>query len=414
VAERRWRILGTAFFALIMTAACSQNAGGTQAAGAPVATDAAGLHASHSVSALPAGPADAAGVPPAAAATGVVRDYYVAAETVLWDFAPNNTNKFAGAPFTEDEQVFVKNGPSRIGHKYYKSLYRRYADASFRTRKATPEDSQLGMLGPVIRASVGDTVRVLFKNKTPYPASIHAHGVFYDKASEGAPYADGTTGAAKLDDAVPPGGTHTYTWQIPERAGPGPMDRSSVMWMYHSHTDEVADTNAGLVGPIVVTARGKAKADGSPTDVDNELFAYFSVVNENESPYLARNLSALARPPKVVAPGDEEAFEESNLMHSINGYTYANTRNGGSLFKMSRGQRGRWYVMTLGTEVDLHTPHWHGNTVVSMGMRTDMVQLLPGMMTVADMTADNPGIWAFHCHVNDHIKAGMQARFQVS
>jgi hypothetical protein len=51
---------------------------------------------------------------------------------------------------------------------------------------------------------------VLFKNDTPFPASMHPHGVFYDKASEGAPYADGTTGADTEDDAVPPGGTHTY------------------------------------------------------------------------------------------------------------------------------------------------------------------------------------------------------------
>ncbi len=37
-------------------------------------------------------------------------------------------------------------------------------------------------------------------------------------------------------------GRHTYTWLVPDRAGPGPGDGSSLMWMYHSHTDEVADT----------------------------------------------------------------------------------------------------------------------------------------------------------------------------
>ena len=68
---------------------------------------------------------------------------------------------------------------------------------------------------------------------------MHPHGVFYDKSSEGAPYNDGTHGAKKADDAVPTGGTHTYIWEVPERAGPGPDDGSSVMWMYHSHTDEV-------------------------------------------------------------------------------------------------------------------------------------------------------------------------------
>jgi len=55
---------------------------------------------------------------------------------------------------------------------------------------------------------------------------------------------------------------------VPNRAGPGPMDGSSVMWMYHSHSDEVGDTYAGLVGPVIVTARGQARDDGTPRGVD--------------------------------------------------------------------------------------------------------------------------------------------------
>jgi hypothetical protein len=80
---------------------------------------------------------------------------------------------------------------------------------------------------------------------------------------------------------------------------------------------------------------------------------------------------------------------------------------------MQLGQRVRWYVMSMGNEVDLHTPHWHGNTVIAAGMRTDTIGLLPATMTIADMTPDDPGIWLFHCHVTDHILAGMQTRYQV-
>ena len=43
---------------------------------------------------------------------------------------------------------------------------------------------------------------------------------------------------------MPPGKTYTYSYAVPDRAGPGPMEGSSVMWMYHSHTDEVGDTYA--------------------------------------------------------------------------------------------------------------------------------------------------------------------------
>ena len=69
--------------------------------------------------------------------------------------------------------------------------------------------------------------------------------------------------------------------------------------------------------------------------------------------------------------------------------------------------------MSMGTEVDLHTPHWHGSTVTINGMRTDVANLMPASMVTADMVPDTPGTWLFHCHVGDHIAAGMQARYRV-
>jgi hephaestin len=107
---------------------------------------------------------------------------------------------------------------------------------------------------------------------------------------------------------------------------------------------------------------------------------------------------------------DDDAFQESNLMHSINGYVYGN----GPMMRMRAGERVRWYVMSMGSEVDLHSPHWHGNVVTTtMGMRTDVLQLLAGSMQTADMRPDDPGTWLFHCHINDHITAGMVTRYEV-
>jgi FtsP/CotA-like multicopper oxidase with cupredoxin domain len=96
-------------------------------------------------------------------------------------------------------------------------------------------------------------------------------------------------------------------------------------------------------------------------------------------------------------------------MHSINGYVYGNM----PMITMHQGERVRWYTMDMGTEVDLHSPHWHGNTLLVNGMRMDVVQLLPGGMVTGTMIPDDPGTWLFHCHVNDHILAGMLVRYQV-
>jgi hephaestin len=114
-----------------------------------------------------------------------------------------------------------------------------------------------------------------------------------------------------------------------------------------------------------------------------------------------------------VVPGED--FEESNLKHAINGFLWANFPlvNGDQAMTMRRGERVRWYLLGMGTEVDLHTPHWHGQSLLWMGMRTDIIELLPASMKVADMIPDNPGLWLYHCHVNDHITAGMLALFRV-
>ena len=343
--------------------------------------------------------------------TGRTRTFYIAAEEVDWNFAPSGSNQITGQPFGELENTYTLSGPDRIGSIYHKARYFEYTDASFTIRKRSESRwRHLGILGPVIHAEVGDAIKVVFKNNTTIAASVHPHGVFYAKdGSEGAPYNDGLP--AKLGDAVPPGGMFIYLWDVPERAGPGPGDGSSVFWMYHSHVDEVTDTNAGLIGPLIITARGKADHDGSPADVDREFVTMFKVFNENVSPYLDYNIQTFTGNPGSVNPDDDD-FSESNLMHSINGYVYGNLDV--KDLTMKKGERVRWYMLSVGSEPDSHTPHWHGNTGTFMGMRMDMIELLPGSMKVFDMKPDDVGIWYFHCHVDDHILAGMQARYKVN
>jgi FtsP/CotA-like multicopper oxidase with cupredoxin domain len=155
--------------------------------------------------------------------TGSVRTrvYYIAADEVVWDYAPTGTNQIEGRPFNDVEKTFMEPGKHAPGRKEMKALYREYTDSSFtRLKPRTPEWEHLGFLGPLIRGEVGDTINVVFRNNARFKASLHPHGVFYNKDSEGALYNDGTTGADKSDDGVPQGETHTYVWQVSERAGP--------------------------------------------------------------------------------------------------------------------------------------------------------------------------------------------------
>jgi manganese oxidase len=80
---------------------------------------------------------------------------------------------------------------------------------------------------------------------------------------------------------------------------------------------------------------------------------------------------------------------------------------------MHKGDRVRWYVITVGNGFNFHTAHWHGNTVLVNGQRTDVIALSPAQMVTAEMQPDDPGIWLVHCHVSDHMRGGMVARYEV-
>jgi manganese oxidase len=299
------------------------------------------------------------------------RHYYIQAEDVIWDFAPSNQNLVHGGAIPE---------PWTNSHVFPMVRYIQYTDASFSTPKHQP--SWLGVLGPIIRAEVGDEVVVLFRNrafKAGGNYGMHPHGFRYTKDNEGAHYNPAGAGAE-----VPPGGQFEYHWFADEDSGPGLGDPSSLVWWYHSHVNEPQETNLGLLGPIIITRRGMARPDGSPRDVNREFVTAFFIFHE---------LSG----------------EEPGLMHSINGYIFGNLRG----LEMNNRDKVRWYLLGMGNEVDLHTPHWHGKTVKVGLHRTDVVELLPASMVTADMRADNPGSWMFHCHVADHIEAGMMTTYTI-
>ena len=313
-------------------------------------------------------------------ASAQVREYWIAAEKTVWNYAPSGKNL-----------MYPQDGLGVWGHylSYRKYRYFAYTDGSYKTRVAQP--AWMGILGPQLLAVEGDTLKVHFLNRSDKPLTIHPHGVHYDEANEGAD-GKGPGGYVK------PGESFTYTWDADAHSAPGPADPSSIVWLYHSHVDSVTEVYDGLIGTIVVTKKGMARADDDPRpkDVDQSFTTLFMVFDENGRE-------------KVLAPGKKrpklkpEDEQEGNLKHAINGYIFANM----PALEMKKGQRVRWHLVAMGSEVDLHTAHWHGQTVLEHGRRTDVVELLPASMKTVDMDAVNPGHWMYHCHVSDHITAGM-------
>jgi len=132
---------------------------------------------------------------------------------------------------------------------------------------------------------------------------------------------------------------------VPSRAGPGPNDPSSVVWLYHGHTDEVADSSAGLVGSLIISRPGTLGADGLQNDVDREFVLYFTIFNEAAS--LFYNLNVQQYLNGIVPPYDSDD-SMANERYTINGYVYG---NGMQYISMNKGEVVRWYLIALGSEV---------------------------------------------------------------
>lgn len=114
--------------------------------------------------------------------------------------------------------------------------------------------------------------------------------------------------------------------------------------------------------------------------------------------------------PAGLAPGAIGAYPRAHSnTYRISGDGHVGTGVG---HRWSVGERVRWYLMSS-TNFEVHSAHWHGNTVVIDGKREDVTGLIGMERIVADMVPDNPGTWTFHCHVKEHVMAGMSSLYRV-
>lgn len=314
------------------------------------------------------------------------RIHYIAADDVIWNYAPSGFDLVSG-------RTLQLRGPAQLGWSYHKLIYREYADASFtRLAAVDPAERYRGLVGPAVHAGVGDTVIVVFKNRTKLAVDIAPTGVVSNP----------------LPSAVPPGETRTYRWPITAALGPAAGGESSTLWVYSSDVKQGVVDSGALIGPLIVTRRGLSRPDGSPLDVDRELVMLFSSQLEDQSPLVEENLHDRRVNPRGIAPKAATFFTD-NAFPSINGYVYGNM----PMPVIRLGQHVRWYLLTTTNGFDGHTPTWDGQTVVVNGNRSDSIGQVFNQ-TVADMTPDDPGIWLLTCSLDIHLKLGMEARYEVA
>jgi FtsP/CotA-like multicopper oxidase with cupredoxin domain len=299
--------------------------------------------------ALPALAAALAAAPaPAGAATRV---HWIAAVPTTLNVVPNQRNAFEGERFTRAETT--------VRTVVYRAYTRNWGRPLPNRPQISADNDRIP--GPLIRARVGDSIVVHFRNDDMAfhrPHSMHFHGVHYPFSSDGS-FIPGFSGRGA---DVAPGQTFTY------RLTAG---RDSVgVWPYHDHSPSMdASIAGGMYGALSI------------------------------------------RGPRERAPDREFVvfFESLAGFNTINGRAFVGNT---PVFHARIGDRVQWDVLALGDET--HTFHVHGHRWRdAAGTPEDTRAIGPAESFRVRWNEDRAGTWLYHCHVESHMMHGMVGIYRV-
>jgi FtsP/CotA-like multicopper oxidase with cupredoxin domain len=207
--------------------------------------------------------------------------------------------------------------------------------------------------GPEIRVTEGDKIRVLVTNQMAQSTSVHWHGVRVPNNMDGVPYI--------TQPPIDPGQTFTYEFTV----------RNFGTHMYHSHHNSTEQVTTGLLGPFIVEPKDKSREP----KVDAE---YTMVLND------------------------------SGIGFTINGKSFPYTQP--VVAKMGQKIRIRY----LNEGLMIHPFHLHGIPQLVFAKdgfylpnpyMADTLNVAPGERYDVIVECDEPGAWAFHCHILSHAES---------
>ena len=145
-------------------------------------------------------------------------------------------------PYTDTQALYINHTTQYIGSQYKKARFVHYTPHFGSPIPTPPEELHMGWLSAPIRVSVGDTLIVNIRNRLSWDINLTPGFLFHDPADSPIVHPNNTVAR--------------YRWVIPDSAGPGPSDLSSILYIYRSTIWKLENTYAGLFGPLVVYRRG--------------------------------------------------------------------------------------------------------------------------------------------------------------
>nr|QYC55293.1 coagulation factor VIII [synthetic construct] len=324
------------------------------------------------------------------------RRYYLGAVELSWDYMQSDLGELpVDARFPPR---VPKSFPFNTSVVYKKTLFVEFTDHLFNIAK--PRPPWMGLLGPTIQAEVYDTVVITLKNMASHPVSLHAVGVSYWKASEGAEYDDQTSQREKEDDKVFPGGSHTYVWQVLKENGPMASDPLCLTYSYLSHVDLVKDLNSGLIGALLVCREGSLAKE--KTQTLHKFILLFAVFDEGKSWHSETKNS-------LMQDRDAASARAWPKMHTVNGYV---NRSLPGLIGCHR-KSVYWHVIGMGTTPEVHSIFLEGHTFLVRNHRQASLEISPITFLTAQTLLMDLGQFLLFCHISSHQHDGMEAYVKV-
>jgi manganese oxidase len=208
--------------------------------------------------------------------------------------------------------------------------------------------------GPEIRVTEGDKVRVVLTNELgDQSTAVHFHGQRTPNKMDGVPFL--------TQDPVTPGQTFAYEF-VAKPAG---------SHMYHSHHNSTEQVGSGLLGAFVVEPRDAAKR--YKVDAD-----YLMVLNDGPFGFTLNGKSFPATQPLTAKVGQKiliRYMNEGTMIHPMHLHGFPQ-------------------LVTAKDGYPLPQPYSCDTLNIAPGDRWDVV-----------VEPDEPGAWAFHCHILPHAES---------
>jgi FtsP/CotA-like multicopper oxidase with cupredoxin domain len=209
--------------------------------------------------------------------------------------------------------------------------------------------------GPEIRVKEGDNVRVILHNQLLESSAIHFHGQSIPNAMDGVPFI--------TQPPVKPGESFTYEF-VTKPAG---------SHMYHSHHNSAMQVGMGLLGAFIVEPK-------DPSVVPAHDKEYLMILNDGALGFTLNGKGFPATSPLTAKLGEKvliRYMNEGTMIHPMH-------------------LHGMPMQVIAKDGYALPQPYFCDTLTISPGDRWDVI-----------VTADNPGTWAFHCHILPHAEGPM-------